>query len=567
LSKERHDAILLTSSDPGHEERSVTGRTGKHVANRSAAFLCFCAATVLPLPLNISQLPRDEYEASVMIRDGQLDSLDWEQLRVFYVQPLNVPSGDLRYLKELTDLRVSDLPVTSSRLAPYEPWSPGDIRRFYTDFPQLAPFAPILSFVTSPVRHCSEVSLNIQADQALRPTALSRFAASVDPRLTIIGSAYHRDSAMQWRTRAIDFRLAGVARFEAGNFDAATDGGLFFGYFPDDKENQTTASNWLYGRSRTWNGVYAVSDCWDKFQVSTMYHTRTTENVQQIACKADVGNATDVVFGASRMEQTRLPLGPALNNSYYIHCGLGGQLAGFHLLTYAGVDAAHPWAVPISCQISRKSNNVFVKFLVARIPGDLRLPLSSIAYLCRRDLGAATQDSSFEDRTLLECRTAFRGSAGLETSMDLCSVIHGRDTDVQATVSAQGRSVVDYRVEYGCLATTDRPRMVHNVNLLLHRALHAHLAALFSCRYFYKDNGFQSVFLRVPLDISIIPAITMTPFITVNSNTDGERAASVGLKQTLHCFDKTWCDWAGQISRDERNIQEWDVSVRTNFLF
>ena len=535
---------------------------------RSALFLCFCAATVLPLPLSSSPLPRDEYEASVMIREGLLDTLDWEQLRQFYVQPLNVPTGDLRYLSELTDLRVADLPVSSSLLKPYEPWAPADIKRFFKDFPQLAPFEPILSFETSSVRHCSDVSLNVMVDQTMRPAALSRFTASVDPRLSITGSAYHRDSVVQWRTRNIDVRLPGVARFETGNFDGPTDGGLFFGYFPYDKENQTTADNWLYGRSRTWNGVFAVSDCWDKYQVSGIYHERNTEKVQQIACKAGFGDVTDVLFGASRMAQARLSAGPAPDSAYYLQCGLNSQLAGFHISAYTGIDATHPLAVPASCEVNRKTDNGFVKIMAARLPAGLNLPLSRIAYLCRHDLGEVTHlDSGYQDQTLLECRTAIYRPGGMETSMDLCSVIHGNSAALQAAIATHGRSFVDYQAEYGLLATTDRPSMLHNINITLQRALQEHLTVLFSCRYYCKDNGFQSIFLRVPLDIAIIPAMTFTPFITINSNTNGEYAVSVGLKQKLFCFEKTWCDWSGQISRDEHNNQEWDVSIRTNFLF
>jgi hypothetical protein len=549
-----------------HKERCVAG-AGMRVAYGAAAFLWSCVFTARPVPLSVSSLPRDEYEASIMIGEGQIDSLDWEQLRQFYVQPINVPSGELRYLKELTDLRVSDPPVSSSKLAPYEPWTPADIERFFKDYPNLVPFEPILSFEASPVSHSSDASLSVHADQNMRPTALSRFDAVVDQRLSFSGSAYHRDSTVQWRTRALDIALAGVARFEAGNFDVSTDEGLFFGYFPDDKENQTTERNWLFGGTRTWNGIGAVSDRWQKFQVCAIYHERPTENVQQISCKADFSEAINVDFGASRMAQTGLAVAP--DSAYYIQCGVGGRIAGFNMVANTGVDVSHPYAIPFSCQAGRKSANGFVNLLVARIPGDLKLPMSSIAYLCRHDLGASTwQDSSLQDMTLLECRTALYRPAGIETSMDLSSVIHGRTASMQATVSAQGRSVVDYRVEYGCLATTDRPSMAHNINFTLKKALPAaHLTAHFSCRYFCKDSGFQSVFLRVPLDIAIMPTMTVTPFITLNSNTDGERAASIGLKQTLYCFEKTWCDWSGQISRDERNVAEWEVDVRTNFLF
>jgi hypothetical protein len=408
--------------------------------------------------------------------------------------------------------------------------------------------------------------MSVHTDQAMRPTALSRFSAFVeDPRLSITGSAYHGDSTLQWRTRTLDYRLAGIARFEVGNFSAATDGGLFFGYFPDYKETQTTATNWLYSRSRTWNGVSAVSDCWDRISVNAIFHERPAEQVEEISCRADVGGSTNVSFGASRMTQTRL--NPFPDSGFYIHCGLAGRLAGSDLSVHTGVDAGNPCAVPFSVQIDRKSAGGFVKVLVARIPGSLKLPLSSIAYLCRRDFEEAAKDGVFPDMTLLECRTSIFGSKGLVTSMDLCSVIHGRGGDLTAAVSAQGRSMVDYRVEYSCRGTSGTSQTIHNVNLALQRDVSARLAVLVSCKYYYKDSGFQSVFLRVPLDIAVLPAMTVSPFVTVYSNTNGERALGAGLKQTLQCFEKTRCEWSGRISKDERNIRDWDVSVRTNFLF
>jgi hypothetical protein len=527
----------------------------------SVAILCFSVSTIMPFSLSISSLPRDEYEASAMIREGLLDSLDWERLRQFYVQPLNVPSGDLKYLKELTELWDNDFPVSPSQLKKYIPWEETDIQRFFSDFPQLVAFEPILSFTTAKKGECSDVSLNIEADQTLRPTALSRFTSCISPRFSISGSLYHEDSTLSWRTKSINVIMPGVARIETGNFENADDRGLFFGYFPEDREPQTTLSNWLYGDSRTWNGIMAETECWEKVHVNAFIHERRTENVQAITCKTEVGRLTEVVIGMSRL------LKSLSDSTYYLQGGIQGRLAGFDASMHTGIDAEHPLAVPLSVQVIRKSESGLFKFLGARIPGSLRLPLSSIASLCRRDYDTAYQNGVFPDMTLLECRTTLYPRKGTETSMDLCSIFNGSGADLRATVRAQGASFVGYRLEYSCRMQTDSARIIHNVNITVKRELAASATMCLSCKYFFRDRGGQSVFFRVPLDIAVKPAMTVSPFLTYFSNTGGEHAAGAGLKQTLYCFEKTWCEWSGQFGCDERNIWDWNVEIRTNFWF
>jgi hypothetical protein len=544
------------------------------VCGCAAIVFCFASTAVLSFPLVVSTLPKDEYEAMVMVRTGLLDSLDWERLKQFYVQPLNVPSGDLRLLRELNELWDDDLPVSPSQLEKYVPWTESDRQRFFSDYPQLDVYKPVLSFNTSKAVHFSDVSFNVHADETLRPVALSRFTVSPGQLFSVSGSAFHKDSTLQWRTRTMNVVLPGSVRIEAGNFATADDRGLFFGSFPDDREAQTTGSNWLYGNSKTYNGILAITDCWDRSHVTAFFHERSTENIQEIAYTAGVGGSSELMAGVARAAcgsrtSQIFSADPALDRTYYLHGGIKTRLAGFDGCVYTGVDASHPLAVPLSAQVSRRSGFGSVKVMAARLPGCLRLPLSSIAYLCRRDYDTTGTFGGFPDMTLLECRTSLYARAGLETSMDLCSVMYGRGADFQATVRAQGVSFVGYRLEYACRTRWERPQTIHNVNCAFERKLGRNGVTTLglSCRYYCRDNVYQSVFLRVPLDIAVLPAMNVSPFLTFFSNTDRENATGAGLNQTLHLFDKTWCEWSGQVSRDESRVWDWNVDIRTDFLF
>jgi hypothetical protein len=532
---------------------------------RLTSFLYFWFVTAFAVPLSVSTLPGDEYEASLMLKNGEMDSLDWERVKQFYVQPLNVPAGELRYLKEVVDIAIDGLPVSPEFLQKYAPWGVEDIRRFFQDFPNLVPFKPILSFETGQIAHRCIAGMSVHADETLRPAVLSRFSGFFHPGISLTGSAYHNDSVLEWRTRSVDLRIPGILRLETGNFDALSGGDLFFGYFPDDNDLQTTASNWLYSKSRTWNGVLAATDCWRRLQVSAFYHQRPSENVQDILLQTDAGRFASLGLGLSRAVFTDAPV--TTDGDYYLHGCISWHMGEYGASANSGVDVNHPLAVPVSVQVCRKTGGSSVKFLAARVPGVLRLPLSRTAFLCRRYFKGDTAQNGFPDMTLVGCSAVLTGPAGVETGTDLDAVLYENDADVQMTLSVQGNFAVDYRAEYAYRATTSGQRADQGLTVFLRRELSEYIVSALSCRCFTSSRGFESYFLRVPLEIKVASCVTASPFLIMYLNSDGERAAGAGLKHTLHFFEKTWCEWSGQVSGNGCGESVWEGNVRANFLF
>jgi hypothetical protein len=101
----------------------------------------------------IQQLPLDEEEAYIMLKEGTLDSATWELIGRYYEQPLNVPDGELKDLVNVFPEIGHDVPSTQEQLAPYEPWAEKDVRRFFSDFPEVKNLEPILSFETCKKPH------------------------------------------------------------------------------------------------------------------------------------------------------------------------------------------------------------------------------------------------------------------------------------------------------------------------------------------------------------------------------------------------------------------------------
>ena len=79
-------------------------------------------------------LPQDEKEASIMVKEGTLDSLTWQLVKSYYEQPILVPRGELRLLVDIFPGSIPSVPVSSKDLSCYEPWKEPDVQRFFHDF-------------------------------------------------------------------------------------------------------------------------------------------------------------------------------------------------------------------------------------------------------------------------------------------------------------------------------------------------------------------------------------------------------------------------------------------------
>jgi|GEM_PF-1464411 hypothetical protein len=535
------------------------------------AFLSFAvilafASTAWPLSLKTTALPRDIHEAEMMLREGSLDSIEWEVLQPYYVQPISVPAGELSLLYDVFDLRIENLPLSDERLAAYRPWDGAARENFFRDYPELAKYAPILSFSRGDGRRRSTAGLALSVDDDLQTSARSRFTVRCAPGVSISGGMSHADTAVLWVRRGVSVSVPGIGAVEAGNFTLASADGLFYGYFPDaPSQPVTTLANWEYGGSHAWNGLYAESDFWRGAKFSGFFHQRPTERVFGVFCEADPWKTVKLTAGVSRLDG-----GPSdsgwFAGGYTVHYGIAGAAGGFRYSVRAGTSSGSPLAVPVSAQCESRTHGASFSLMLARLPAGCALARSRIAFDCRNELDM-DDGAQASDISLADCRTTLALSDAFATSASLSYVTSGARAALSAGAGASGKWLVDYRLTYDYRMSTAADEETHRVGLLLTRAVSRIVKPELACGLYFRDDGFGSVTARLPVAVSVPGGMNFSPYAAVYASTSRQRSYTAGLRQELRITPEMWCDCDASMSVDENKQREWNVDARAYFCF
>ena len=227
------------------------------------------------------ELPEDERSAVMELEEGTLDSATWELLKPFYTQPLSVPLGELRYLRDIFPDLPEDLSVRDEVLSRYEPWTVATIDVFFKDYPYLIAFKPILSFATEKTPSVAHVAffsrLSGYSDQFRQSV---RFTVTPVKEVRADGTVYFEDNYARWQRRRILLKIPHVGKIQAGNFSFIMNKGLFYGYFPSSgPSGDEVKHNWMYGQSRTGNGFSSETPLGKTWNVNSLVHIRETESI------------------------------------------------------------------------------------------------------------------------------------------------------------------------------------------------------------------------------------------------------------------------------------------------
>jgi len=527
--------------------------------------ILFLYVVAWPLSLRTTLLPSDVREAEIMLREGSLDSTEWQLIEPYYVQPINVPRGELSLLNEMFDLRIGALPVTAQALSCYYPWDKDAIGRFFADYPELVKYKPILAFSVSDEAHMSSAELALSTSNTLATTALSRFTLEPGFGVTASGSISHGDTADLWVHRVVTCSFPNIASLSAGNFVMGEENGLFYGYFPVDTEHVTTLSNWEYAGSRAWNGLFVRSDRWSKARFSAFYHERPTEKAYGIFC--DIGPSDLVLFngGVSRLASGISGAAPVADD-YFFHYGVSGCDKGFEYSINAGSPRSSPLSVPAFAQISRKSENEGFTVVLARLPAGLALSRSKIAFDCRNELDLGDSVNS-SDISLADCRTSLSLSRALFTSLFISYVSSAQRAALTAGAEVSGRSFIEYKASYSYHMSTAASLETHKIDVTMERAINKFIRPSVVCNCYFTSAGFESVRGRLPVAISWPQDLLFAPYVALYAGSTGDRSYTTGIKEELRLSQRTWCDCDASTSITQTNSREWNINARACFCF
>lgn len=337
-------------------------------------------------PISIVSIPQNEYVAEKMVRQGKLDVALWEMIKPYYAQPIDVPNGELNILLEMFPQLPETIPVNCDSLKKYLPWNENAKNLFFNDFPFLIQFLPILRF---DIRNSYS---RIKADFSISGKDISKpfsHGANLSVRLSQKTSFESRinftDDYARWYRRRIVIKPSEKFHLQLGNFGSFFDKGLFLGFFPSIKSNQSTSlENWIYGDAPNWNGIkLQLSDMgsgfFKKVGITTFFHKRFSELSfgsfanyrinQQIQYSAGVSSlfATDSVFGATE--------------HYYLHSALRIKINRFTSELQTGIDFDEPCSVPLYLESKIGNSDKELAFFLIVLPRNFNAPNS---YVCRK---------------------------------------------------------------------------------------------------------------------------------------------------------------------------------------
>lgn len=540
------------------------------VGLRAVVFLLCLGTTGLVVPclgdaVLIDELPRDEWAAQRALADGVLDSATWEELQPFYADPLIVPLGHLAYLRHIFPNLPDSLPVTDQVLERYEPWSAHDIDRFFEEHHYLVPLKPILGFTAgrstfARAGFSSAVSMPSERTRqsvrmALAPGEVLRAEATVDCRV----------QSARWRRRYAQVDIPVVGTLRVGNFDFVMNRGLFYGWFPSSTDSREhTARNWLYGGTRTWNGVAnTVSFADGTVLTDLFYHTRASESAAGVKVTGEVGRLAGFYAGLSCLDTARTGLVKDVIRA--AHTGFFVSSEVFSLTVESGVDPGGCTGVPVVVRIGVGDREHSIAATITRLPGGFAAPRSSVLHsycgrlACAPKLRNAVTGVDVEATELIgrQVRKTFGASYAATGSV----------SDLVASWALRGREPFVWYARYVVKVSSVLAHPLHRCRLRMGSAMGRPVVITAGASVVGERGERHGFGLDAQVDFGMTSALVISPGAQVTV-ADGEVSdITVRLEQRIGLFERTYSEFGVRVPVRSADSKEIVAHAKGSFLF
>jgi hypothetical protein len=514
--------------------------------------IALTGSAIATIEINLPQLPADEDEAQRMLGEGTLDSSVWRKVEPFYTMPVRVPQGDLRILQDLFLELPADLPVAPRELAQYFPWHVTEQQKFFSDYPELIPFKPILSFEND-----SSVSAPAQAGfyfSRWGSSAVARqyalFAIGDPSGNNASGRADFTDSYGRWFRRSITIVPEKHLRITGGNFSPVFSNNLFTGYFPANSSADTEITeNWLHGTSRTWNGVsvdfFSETEPQDRHaSAEGFFHSGTTEQIGQLNGSLYLSRQISCFGGISFMQTSE---DNSSNGNYrYFQTGFTiAPTASWKCELLSGLDLQHPRTAAWHFIWSHYAENSGFKGTLDGVQQGFFAPRSEMAHLllAKAGMGDAATDNLFNaDLSFYHRQNTFFNYAPVLS----CIVAGNRLKYCSATMEISGKSSgFDYRVWYSWVPLFKngeycklRQQAAMEYSMPLSKDIS------FNCwnSVVFVSDGYWSNSLRISPCFKTGHDLELAPLLLLYGTRSGQWEKTSGIRQTLRLYAKTFSD-------------------------
>jgi hypothetical protein len=536
--------------------------------------LCFVffSKAIADGEIELPVLPADGNEAVLMLSEGTLDSTVWRKVEPYYTMPLRVPQGDLAILQDLFPGLPDGLPAVPDALSRYQPWDDSAVIKFLENFPEIAPFRPILSFENGPaVPLPGQTGIYFTRRGAADPGRHYTLFSLGDPaRAAASGRVDFSDAYGRWFRRAVTVVPLPGVRIACGNFSPSHRTPLFSGHFPSNSDADTAvSSNWLYGTARTWNGAAASlnrSHQKNGFSISgaeAFFHAGRSERIGQLESTASLFRRFIVSGAVSYLCALDTP--DSARNLGFLNAGLRFSPAPrWKCECHGCVNIENPGAFSWQASVAHSAAGNSFKGTFAGVPAEYCAPRSETVRLMRSRAGTDSVTGY-----LLGSELSFRKKLGRFFSFAPrlnCLLTSGKPCYLHSGAEISGTCWCRYRFWYSWSP------LFKGCGDSFRRQVSAECSLPVSERAFLDLSGgsvvrqdCRSGRIRITLPVTMNAALELAPVFTAYGSSSGTREKTAGIRQRLLLSRKTFSDMTIE---QELPFSSWEtIRVRGKMSF
>jgi hypothetical protein len=546
---------------------------------------CLCLVSVLASKaLAVSevaapQLPADEDEARRMLAEGTLDSALWNKIEPFYVTPICVPQGELRILQNLFPDLPRDVPSSAATLSKYRPWDKNAREDFFSDYPAVRVFGPLLSFEqTASPSFPARIGFYF-SQWGSGDTARHYALFSAGDRLQgaqVNGRVNFTNDYGRWENRSITVAPIHGTQLSCGNFNNDFKGRLLYGYFPRHPGGDTTLSNnWLYGDRRTWNGAsMSFSTATESERTvaaagGAFFHAGATERIEGIEGTIAPSKIFSCFGGASYL--TTIDSGGQGEAFRYVHAGIElNPVSSIKCELQSALDVRRATSIPWRFSFSHRSEHSGLDGALTMMPKGFSAPRSQIGYLMRSR--SEPGDTLIENLFDVDFSFSHRQSALLCYAPGVSCIFAGeRISYLAATIALSGRARLYYHLAYTwqpIIENTTAFRSLHQGHLSCSYPFFQKFTMECSNSVTEESNGYWRYRCMItPLLTFADNALEMSPLFLISGMRDRAWEKNVGMRQKLELYKKTYSEVTIEQQLPTFSWETFRAQGRMSFLF
>lgn len=510
------------------------------------------------------ELPRDERTALIELEEGFLDSATWERVKPFYVQPLSVPLGELRYLKDIFPDLPGDLPVEPEVLTVYNPWKAKNVNSFFKDYPYLLPFKAILSFKSENMPSIAHLGFFSKLS-----SMSNRFSQSLKFTLAPVndfrwdGTVEFDDEFARWRRRRIQYDIPHVGKLQVGNFSFSMNKGLFYGYFPKLHESYNSIKyNWIYGNTGTWNGLALTAPLRGKNTITSLIHYREAEAVAGLKAEFYPGSLFSIYCGASGLRT--VSENKTFDTSFALHGGVTASTRFFNIGLESGINPKDAGKVPLYLTLSQGRRKNKHTLSVIRVPAGFSPPRSSVVRSFYSDL--ETSDSAANDITSVNLSSSSYFTGFLKQIVRASYVVMEGRADLRTSWKIMCSKPFEYSLYYGLSTYGLSGNLKHRFKVTTDYSGRTIFGASSYVTYDWKQDNFQRFMANLQADFTLFSFVVLSPFVHfIASNTYEDFA--IGIAQRADFFRKTYGEFTLTVPVVSHFDEKYSFYAKVYFLF